>query len=522
MARPGTPVLLWLIDAAAAVAFAAALSAAVVLWQAGDAHLPVILVGLVAATLLRGAARWAATSSGQQVAARMKADWRARVHGRMLTTAPGTRIMLGEQVADAIDRIEGLDGYYARFRPQRAAATMAPLLIAAAVATASPVSALILLVTLLPFGLGMALAGSAASRAATRQLEALGRLSGLFVDRLRLLPVIVAFGAEARVSRQVMHATRDVAQRTLTVLRIAFVSSAVIDFFAALSVALVAVYCGFSLLGLLPFPSPEALALEDALFVLVLAPEFYVPMRRLAASYHDKQTGEAALDRLQAEASTPAAPAHPPLVRSPSLRFEDVVVAYGDSRVGPFSFDVPAGRMTAISGPTGIGKSSLLHALLGLVPVASGRILVDGRPLPPGGLAGAVGWAGQGVALLPGTLADNIRLARPDADDASVDSVARRVGLDVLLDGRLSAERGALDPRGSGLSGGERRRIAVARVLLRDAPLWLLDEPTADLDAASATAIAETLRIAGGGNTVLLVTHTVALAASADHRVVLA
>jgi ATP-binding cassette subfamily C protein CydD len=332
-------------------------------------------------------------------------------------------MMLGEQISDAVDRIEDVDGYHARFLPLRMAAVMAPLLIAAAVAVASPVSSAILLATLPPFALGMAIAGSAAGQAATRQFEALSRLSGLFVDRVRALQVIIGFGAEERIARQLGGATREVADRTVGILRVAFVSGAVIEFFAALSVALVAVYCGFSLLGLLPYHVPETLDIGRALFVLALAPEFYLPMRRLAAAYHDKQSGDAAAERLVRLAGRTDVPArtYEEFASPPSLSFEAITVDYGGHEVGPISLTVPSGHMTAITGPTGSGKSSLLHALLGLSPVASGRILIDDVPASAGLLKGNVGWLGQATALVPGTLADNIRLVRPDAGRAAID-----------------------------------------------------------------------------------------------------
>jgi ATP-binding cassette subfamily C protein CydD len=172
-----------------------------------------------------------------------------------------------------------------------------------------------MLVTLVPFILAMALAGGAAARKAQAQHRALTRLSGLFVDRLRSLPMILTYGAEERITRHLGSAAQDAARRTMGVLGIAFASSAILDFFAALSVALVAVYCGFSLLHLLPFPAPEALTLPRAFYALALAPEFYLAMRRLAAAYHDKQQGEAALaamrDQLDAISPQPA-PSHRP------------------------------------------------------------------------------------------------------------------------------------------------------------------------------------------------------------------
>ena len=523
---PNRAFLFWLLDGLLAIALAAALAVAVSLLaeRTPGAELLLALTLLCAAGLARGGAQVLAADAGQHEAARAKQAWRVRAFGAVLRAPAGIRVMLGEQTADATDRIEDLDGYHARFQPLRLAAVATPLMVAAAAAMASWLAAAIMLATLVPFAFGMVFAGTAAVRAAARQLDALSKLSGLFIDRVRALPIILGFGAQDRVVRQMGAATQDVARRTLAVLRVAFLSSAVMEFFAAISVALVAVYCGFSLLGLLPFRAPETLTLGRALFVLVLAPEFYLPMRRMAAAYHDKQIGEAALERLTRLAPTDGArtAGSADLTAPPGIDIRDLVIAYEDRRIGPFTFTAPAGEMTVISGPSGAGKSSLLNALLGLAPISSGEILLDGAPLVATQLQGAVSWAGQTTLFLPGTLADNIRLARPDASDEDIAAAAASAGLTALIAGRPAGLQTPINPRGSGLSGGERRRIGIARALLLDAPLWLLDEPTADLDAASADALIALIRSASLGRTVLLVTHDPAVAALADHHVVIA
>ncbi len=516
------PALLWIGDGGAAILMAAALAAAVTSAADGDhGNLMVAIGGLIAAALLRAGIQVAATDAGEAAAMRAKTSWRQRVFPSVLVAAPGDRRMLGEAVADAVDRIEDLGGFHARFLPLRRTAVLSPLVIAIAAAFGSWIGGAIMLATLVPFALGMALAGTAAARAATRQLDALSRLSGLFVDRVRALPVIVGFGAQERIGRHLADATREVATRTLDVLKVAFVSSAIIEFFAALSVALVALYCGFNLLGILPFPVPEKLTLGQALFVLVLAPEFYLPMRRLAAAYHDKQVGEAVIERLEALAPASPSRCRSPIAEPPTLRFDGVVVDYGETVIGPFTLDVAAGTSLALRGGTGIGKSSLLHALLGIAPIGRGRILVDGKDAADVALTGNIGWVGQSVAFVPGTLADNIRLARPEADDAAIEAVAISAGLGPMIEARGQGLGLPLDHRGSGLSGGERRRVGIARALLKDAPLWLLDEPTADLDVRSAADIAGILAKAAKGRTVLMVTHSAELAAIAGREVIL-
>jgi len=386
----------------------------------------------------------------------------------------------------------------------------------------------------------MALAGGAAADKSRRQFTALARLTGRFADRVRALPVVLAFGAEDREARALGVAADELATRTMGVLRVAFLSSGALEFFAALSVALVAVYCGFNLLHLLPFPVPEQLDLGRAFFVLALAPEFYAPMRRLAAAYHDKQAAETAADRLIAlpaptpvstmPASLPPTPRalRPDLPALPSVAFRSVAIRYPDAErcaVSDLSFDVPPGRIVVLSGPSGSGKTSALHLLLGLAPLVAGDVLIDGERLPPGGsLAPRASWAGQHPLIIAGTIRENLRLACPDATDDAIDCAVVQAGLRPMLmargGGRMAAGLDTrLDARGGGLSGGERRRLALARAMLKPAPILLLDEPTAHLDALSEIALVTTIAAACRGRTTLIATHSDRLAGIADHVV---
>ena len=517
----------WLGDTAGAILFAGCLAAFIASWtaEALTAQAWVLLAGIVASGLLRAGAQAMAGLSGQRAATRAKSALRRRVMAALLPSGQIRGRLIGEDLRVAIDDVEAHEGLIARFQPLRLAAMLSPLIIAAAVAFASWFSALILLATLIPFGAGMALAGLAGKAEADRQFLALSRLSGLFVDRVAALPAILAFGAEDRVTRQIGGAAREVAARTMQVLKIAFVSSAMLEFFAALSVALVAVYCGFSLLGLLPFPAPEELSLGEAFFALALAPEFYLGMRRLAAAYHDKQQGQAA-ERSVAAALAQAQTAPPPSAAAlpdgiRQLCVEDLTIRYEDGNcIGPITACWQGPGLHVVTGPTGVGKSSLLHALIGFAPISAGRILVDGTPAPAAELMALTGWAGQRPLLLPGTLADNLRLG---GNALAPQELSRLIAASGLAD--LIAARGEalmIDPRGSGLSGGERRRIGLVRAIASGRPLLLLDEPTADLDPASAAQVIALLQQVAHTRLLIAATHDPALIAGANSHVVLA
>jgi ATP-binding cassette subfamily C protein CydD len=506
--------LAWAGDALGAALFALGLALAVT-GAAGLGEQPAWLpaLAMLAGALLRWGAQALAAELGMGAAMHAKAALRAAVLPGVLATAHARGRMAGEAVVEAVDAIEMQEGFHARYRPARLAAGLAPLLVAALVALASPVSAAILLGTLLPFIAGLALAGTAARAAATRQLDAIGHLGGLFLDRLRALAEVRHFRAEERVTRHLAQASAGVAQRTVATLRIAFLSGGIIEFFAAIAVALVAVYAGFQLLGLLPVRIAETLTLGAAFFALAMAPEFYLPMRRLAAAYHERQQGEAARDTL---AAVPALVEPHRAERFDGLTARALVAGHAEGpAIGPLDLAIPPCGLVALVGPTGSGKSTLLATLAGALTPRAGR-LDWAAGAPP-----AIGWAGQRPLLVAGTLGENVALLRPDASASEVEAAARAALLGPVLSGRggLAA---LLDWRGSGLSGGERRRIGLARALLSGRPLLLIDEPTADLDAATAAHIRALLAEVARERAVVVATHDAALAAMSDVRVALA
>lgn len=520
--------LAWIIDLGGAALFAWGIADGIatiaVAEPVGAAPFAVMLCG----GLVRAATAWGVPALAVRGAQASTESLRRALLERLLGSGAGPSI--GQSATLAIDHVATIEGYETRFVPARTAAAAAPLVAVAIIACASPVAAAILIATLVPFILGMILAGTAARRASERQLEALGDLSALFVDRVRTLPILRHFAAEKRIARQVQLATRAVADRTVAVLRVAFLSSAVLEFFSALAVALVAVYCGFGLLGLLPFASPETLTLREAFFALAMAPEFYLPMRRLAAAYHDKQLGEAARKAIAAMPEVVAPIAAPALFAGVEAR--DLVIAWPGRTVGPVSLAVGTTGLVALTGPTGSGKTSLLAAIAGQIVPSEGSLrflspeeaLVPTRPENPfrkweGSSSSPIAWAAQHPLILPGTLRDNLALAAPNTTDAALLAAIDRVGLAPMLVQRGDGLDLALDHRGSGLSGGERRRLGLARALLADRPLLLADEPTADLDEAGAAAITELLRAVAAERAVIVATHDPRLIAAVDAEV---
>jgi len=465
----------------------------------------------VGSLALRAALSLVATRAAADAARQTKSGLRQRLSAGLFSG----RVSDSQAMAAAVEGIDALDGYMARFAPVRTAAAVSPLLLIAVAAVVSTFTAGIFLFTLLPFVIGMALTGMAAAAESRKQFQAMERLSGLFVDRIRALPTILAFQGEGAETRRMGVAAHELALRTSKVLKVAFLSSAILEFFSALAVALVAVYCGFNLLRILPFPAPDALTLGQAFFLLALAPEVYHPMRRLSAAYHERQAAEAAaphLEALEEAAPTTERQKRPAPATPPHLAMQSVTIAYPDHApvLTDFDLDIPAGRSVALVGPSGSGKSSLLHLWLGLTPMTAGQLFADGQPLgPETDLTDWIAYAGQAPMVVPGTLVDNIALAWPQATTRQILEAAAMAGLNGDM-GR------AIDERGGGLSGGERRRLGLARAFLKPAPVLLLDEPTAHLDAASEKALLPVIARAAKGRTTLIATHSDAVAALAD------
>ncbi|MEO3839771.1 thiol reductant ABC exporter subunit CydD [Streptomyces sp. B22F1] len=476
--------------------------------------------------------------------------------------AAGGELRTGELAALATRGIDALDAYFARYLPQLGLAVVVPAAVLARIVTDDWVSAAIIAGTLPLIPVFMTLIGWATQAATDRQWRTLSRLSAHFLDVVSGLPTLKVFGRAKAQADNIRTITADYRRATMRTLRIAFLSSFALELLATISVALVAVTIGMRLVH-------GELDLYTGLVVLILAPEAYLPLRQVGTHYHAAAEGLAAADRVfailergeprEAEArptapatgtgtvpapapapadsttaaatatAAPAPHARPrvgaptdnacPDARHADLVLDGLVVRHEgrtEDSLPRTDLTLRPGETVALTGPSGGGKSTLLAALLGLVPPASGRVLIGGRDLAGLDLPSwhaQVAWVPQRPALFAGTIADNVRLPRPDATDAEVVRALR------------DAAAGDLDPAavlgegGAGLSAGQRQRVALARAFLADRPVVLLDEPTAALDGDTEAAVTAAIARLARGRTVLLVAHRPALLGVADRVV---
>lgn len=416
-----------------------------------------------------------------------------------------------------LEQIEDMHDYYARYLPQISLAGMIPLLILVSIFPINWAAGLILLATAPLIPIFMALVGMGAADANRRNFQALARLSGQFLDSLRGLETLrLFFRADAEIS-QIKDSTENFRARTMEVLRLAFLSSAVLEFFASISIAVVAVYFGFSYLGELNFGHyGTPVTLFAGFLVLILAPEFFQPLRELGVFYHAKAqavgAAESLVEFLALEAEQPP---HGNLpfdgARPITLTAIDLHITspQGQRLAGPLNFSLTAGRSVAIVGLSGAGKSSLLNTLLGFMPY-QGQLKINGQELKETSMAEwrrGISWVGQNPHLTEKTLRQNILLSRPAACDSELNQVIEQSYVSEFLSLLPEGLDTAVGEDAARLSVGQAQRVAVARALLSTCSLLLLDEPTASLDAESEQKVMSALNHASRRQTTLLVTH---------------
>jgi ATP-binding cassette subfamily C protein CydD len=520
-----------------------------VLDGAGLPHLMPRLWLLLPIIAARAVLLWAGEAAAIGAGARVRIAVRSELARHLLALGPvalaGERT--GALTVALIDSVEALDAYVARYLPARAASALVPLTVAIAVLAADKLSALILVLAVPLIPVFMVLIGRGAEKLNQAQWARLARLAAHFLEALQLLTTLKLFNASKREAETIARVSDEYRQATMAVLRVAFLSSLALEFFATVGVALVAIAVGFRLLW-------AEIGFGDGLFVLLLAPEFFQPLRGLGTQYHARMAAVTAAERIAALLARPLSPLvvvgeDPPStpsagtgtarrgwrsgagarvlvpgsrhdeegcdaapVAAPSLAFDHVSLTYPDGRIAltDVTFHLPPGRVTALIGPSGAGKSSIAALLLRFVAPTAGTIRVDGADLAaidPTAWRQHIAWVPQRPHLFHGSIAANIRLGDPDADDAAVARASALVGADAFIARLPAGYNHVIGERGAGLSGGQARLVALARAALHDAPLLILDEPTASLDVDTEHLAAQAVRRLGEGRTVLIIAH---------------
>ena len=494
------------------------LLAATISGQPGpDATLTVTAFIILA--LLRAGLDYAIELVAFDVGAAARRRVRTDLLSRLLAAGPAmlrTRHS-AELTAIVVDRVEALDGLFSRYVPAAVFAIGGPMVVLAAVLWWDAWSALVLLGCGLLVPVAMALAGLGAAAAARRQFLAMERVQSRFIDRIRGIATIVLYGRAEDEANRLAAAADELRRRTMRVLRVAFLSSAALDLAAALALVSIALHF---------FAGAGDLA--RALFVLLLVPEFFAPLRAFSAAYQDRLHATGAADALRDVPPMPP-PAPPRDIRTVAAQgitvvFEDVRFTWDPTRptaLNGLSFRVAAGETLVLAGPSGAGKSTVIEILLGFIRPDSGRVTINGADISdvvPRALSRFTAWIGQRPVLFAGTIRDNIRFARPEATDAEVDTAATAAQVAAFARDLPAGLETVVGEGGFGLSGGQAQRVAIARAYLKDAPLLLLDEPTAHLDPMTEADVLDSLKRLAIGRTVILASHSAAAHAFGGRR----
>ncbi|WP_117235404.1 heme ABC transporter permease/ATP-binding protein CydD [Vibrio maerlii] len=417
-----------------------------------------------------------------------------------------------------LEQVEDMQDFFARYLPQMSLSVLVPFIILVVVFPINWAAGLIFLLTAPLVPLFMALVGMKAADANRKNFKALQRLSGHFYDRLQSMTTIRLFNRADEETEILKGASEVFRTRTMDVLRVAFLSSAVLEFFTSLSIAITAVYFGFSYIGELNFGHyGVGVTLFAGLFILILAPEFYQPLRDLGTFYHAKAqavgAAESIVEFLETDIDlTQSGSTSLPKQNTISISASDLVVKSPDGAilVGPISFDLSDGKSTALVGPSGAGKTSLINAILGFLPY-SGSLKVNGielNTLNTDEWRKQINWVGQNPLLLHGSILDNLTLGKSSLSEQAVNQAVMN-----SYSAKFVTKHGLNYPisdRSGGLSVGQAQRLAVARAMLHGGSFWLLDEPTASLDAKSEQLVMSSLDKETMGKTTLMVTHQLA------------
>lgn len=494
--------------------------------EGGGSEQTFTLLSLLAATaVLRAGLLWVRETTAQRGAIRVKNDLRERLFAHVLHLGPAyaRSERSGELATTLTEGVERLDPYFARYLPQVILSVCVPLLIAGYILPGDAASAVLLVVTAPVIPVMMVLVGSYAEEHTRRQWIALSRMGAHFLDAMQGLPTLKVFGRVASEEEKVERVSGEFRERTLKVLRFAFLSGLVLEFMTAAAIALVAVVLGVRLIN-------GAISFQDAFLVLLLTPEFYRPLRELGVHRHAGMEGKAAAERIFEILDTPV-PADGTLQENLAggleISFSGVRFAYPGRdlpALDGLTLTLPAGSRTAVVGRSGSGKSTLAGLILRFLEPDEGVISANGVPV---GDLPAETWR-EHVALVPqrphlfyGSVLENIRLARPDASRSEVERAAELAGAARFIRRMPHGYDTQIGERGQRLSGGEAQRLAIARAFLKDAPLLVMDEPTSSLDPESERLVRDALESLARGRTSLIVAHRLNTVRTAERIVVL-
>ncbi|NNH94611.1 thiol reductant ABC exporter subunit CydD [Pasteurella multocida] len=477
-------------------------------------------IGLVIGFALRAIILWVREQIGFKCGRILRNILRQKILDKIHQVGPATinNKPAGSWATIMLEQVENLHNYYARYLPQQALSAIVPVVILIAIFPLNWAAGLVLMITAPLIPIFMILVGIAAADSSQKNMATLAKLSGQFLDRLRGLETLRLFNRTEEQTQHIEKNTEDFRETTMDVLKMAFLSSAVLEFFTSISIALMAVYFGFSYLGELNFGTYDApLTLFVGFFCLILAPEFYQPLRDLGTYYHDRAAGIGAadviVDFLEANHTTAQSTAqqNPHIKSTVEICAENLVILspQGKPLTQALNFSLPAGSHTAIVGQSGAGKTSLFNAILGFLTY-QGSLKINGIELKEMNITQwrkHIAWVGQNPLLLQGSIKENLLLGDIEATDAQIDQALCLAQAKEFTD-KLGLNSEIKDG-GLGVSVGQAQRLAIARALLRQGHLLLLDEPTASLDAQSENLVLQALQHMSQQQTTLMITHRI-------------
>ena len=500
-------------------------------WQSSAMQLAPVFAGLIAIFLLRSICVYAQQIAGFNAGATVRTAIRLQLTDTFaLNPAALKQQQSGALAAVSLEQVDALALYFSRYLPQQIIVGVLPFIMLAVVMPVNWLVGLILLVTAPLIPLFMALIGMGAASAQRNQFLALTRMSGYFLDRLQGLATLKLFGqAEAELTA-IHRSADDFREKTMRVLRIAFLSSAVLEFFSAVAVALVAVYVGLSLLGQIHFTFAQAVSFKIGLFVLLLAPEFFLPLRQLAIFYHDRAAALGAADAILTILEQPVSEnvgwVSDSVTQhhhdSPIIEFNHVSKSYEQRQVlTDITLTILQGEKIALVGASGAGKTTLLNLLLGFETVTEGNLWLNGQALNRQNATQTMAYVGQNTYIFYGSIADNIALANANATAEQINAAAHAAGVTEFSDQLPQGLQTLVGERGYGLSGGQVQRIAVARAFLKNAEIIVLDEPTANLDKVTKTQLLVMIAQLFNDKTLIISSHDDEVIQGMDRKIML-